>query len=1382
MTTVAYAPTTNPNVVGQRPAFGKHDPQIQWVVQSLSTTDSLANNGAGTTTASSYFYWQPEYRVDPFLYGYAFRGFDQVTTNMSTGATRLDVYDYGVDFSGRHVSTQISPATNEQTVQFEVRSVEDTTWKPFVMYFPGPSGLVNSGTPSITTYHAVAVDKWACKNGQAVDACRSSVNDDTHVRTLASITPLATQYGLWLWKETGAILQTGANAGASYDYLNPQAVTGDRVTASAYLFVADAAAYRLLPQQVTKSVQGDANPFYAKVKHTFDSTNTVALTDEVWVDFVDAHRSITTRTYDMQTGNVLTRRKPAQDPGAWQSQHSGAVTSYTYDARKLFVTTETSEPDLGGTSLVRNFNYEYGTGTKLETTGPNFLPCHYYVQGCPTGVVGAEDHRIRVDGLGRTIERHETFMNYGGTTYMDVVVEQDSYVDAPAAYFTQQTAIDGALDYAGEPVRYAQSKTELDGHGRPMRKTVYAQGAATTDAITTYQFNDVGTLRSVTVPDPTANDSSTVVYTYTFDSLGRPTAMNRPDDASPGNQSGVSISYNGLTTTTTELVGAASGNPATTTTIKDAFGRLRYVYEQIASGPTWSITTYDYGPDDNTTVVTDAEGKLTTMTHDFAGHRTSITRNARTWSYAYDGNGNMVSVTVPGATDQFDAPNYLTSITYDDLDRPTSKLIGSRGMSPADVAYFGTHHETFTYDNAAAGGNDSGRLYEWASYSSPTTPMLYYFPQFDAQGRRQEDYRAINGVAGSSFMQRMTYRNYRLDGSPGGTWYYDTVGASPTQSTYTEVRSDARALPYYLYVATSTQQPWWLVLDTRNVAGLVTKQAPTGSYGAASTAIESDWTYDKLGRVTSQKVLQNGGTTTVARQDLAYFGNDDPRQLDQYLGTNHKTFQYTFDYRHQITGASETTTAGYFNATYQYGTAGRLAAVDVASTLPPHSSLASRNVTYQYATGINSDPEEVIGLANVDSSAYARFTYDAVGNQTMRCAGGTIVSGACTPPPGGTATETDYVYDGKDQLRRATKKVNGVTQGSEEYWYDGDGHRMIAVKRDGSNAMIEMIWWIGEVEAHYDTTFTVTHVLSYLSLGGAVARVDRTADTVTSVENIYHGLGGSTLAAVDQVTGTVNASFSYSPFGEVIEAVDAGGSEGLASQTRRWNDKFVDAVHNLAYYGARYYDITTLTWTQGDPLYRFVPDLKKAGPRRAGLYTYSLNNPLRYLDPDGLDSTCPNGSCKHAVDHAEHKDRPDVAALRDDGGVSAAQTAAMNPIVVWFESGGAEELEELEGEIIAGVEEFAGEVEAVGSEFLSMFTENEPGVQWCSSLCYNISQLTEYASKWEDVGQAAADREALEEHAGAAILRVCPRGIHPCAGSSLDSESWTEGCVYGRTP
>jgi RHS repeat-associated protein len=202
-------------------------------------------------------------------------------------------------------------------------------------------------------------------------------------------------------------------------------------------------------------------------------------------------------------------------------------------------------------------------------------------------------------------------------------------------------------------------------------------------------------------------------------------------------------------------------------------------------------------------------------------------------------------------------------------------------------------------------------------------------------------------------------------------------------------------------------------------------------------------------------------------------------------------------------------------------------------------------------------------------------------------------------------------------LRRATKKNStDVVQGSEEYWYDAFGQRIAIVQRDATGAKTEMIWFIGDTEAHYDAAGKITHIYSHLSMGMPVARVDRTHDTI-AVEYQFHGLANNMIAAVDK-GGEINTSFSYTPFGEIMEATNSGGTtSGITAHRRLMNDKYEDSLSSLVYYGIRYLDKTLLNWTQSDPLYRFRPDSAWADPRRAALYTVNINNPLRYIDPDG---------------------------------------------------------------------------------------------------------------------------------------------------------------------
>jgi len=433
------------------------------------------------------------------------------------------------------------------------------------------------------------------------------------------------------------------------------------------------------------------------------------------------------------------------------------------------------------------------------------------------------------------------------------------------------------------------------------------------------------------------------------------------------------------------------------------------------------------------------------------------------------------------------------------------------------------------------------------------------------------------------------------------------------RGTISTVNYDNRGLPSSVSLSLSASVATTnIAADTRNVAGLVTSRH-TDIANSQIAFVESNWTYDKLGRVKSQ-VVQNGpGPTQVARQDLVYFGNDDPKSLDHWLGTsNHKHYNYGFDWRHQLVSVGETLLPNAFTATYSYSAAGRFATANESAAGLPNSDVRPRNVNYVYG---GPDPEQVTKLTNVNGGATAwAYAYGPTGNQILRCSG-TIANGTCAG-----ADETDYVYDGEDRLRRAVRKLSGSVQGTEEYWYDGHGNRNIVVKRDASGIKTETIWFINDVEAHYDSSDNWLHSYSHVSMGTPVARVDTGTSQMGTVEYQFHGLGNNTMAAVDQLTGAINASFNYAPFGEIVEATDAGGStSGLAAHRRRMNDKFVDSISDLAYYGSRYYDKTSMTWTQCDPLYRFMPDHAWKQPRRANLYTSNQNNPLRYWDPDGRD-------------------------------------------------------------------------------------------------------------------------------------------------------------------
>ncbi len=1165
-TTIEYASMHDKTAVEQHPeqtwsdGRPKASPHTQWVVKTLTVVDDFAK----TTSTTSQFYKNPRHGADDEGY-YSFRGFEEVTTTAPSGAKTVQRYAYTPDWSGRLVTTLVHPAEAPD----EVRSIDKTTWVEREL-FDG----------AIKTYHATITQHFTCANGQTEATC-TAASAPGYTRTISNLSPLGsdTQTGgpKLLWAETTSLLQSGTSA-----------ADGDRQTLTRYVLYADGTTYRLRPFSSRRQhrVNGTMTTFAASSKG-WDPTYRVPRTDNVWLDTNGANRAITRSEYDMATGNVTRRWKPMQNVA------NTTYTSFTYDPRKLFVATEINE-----VGHQFDYTYEYGTGTKLQTSGPNVRSCTTTCPPAEAKYPVKEQDKIRIDGLGRPIERWDTFSD-DGSIYTLYQLETTSYVDTPTATVPTSSSNRIRIDRSPASV-WKQGKTELDGHGRPIKKTVFAQGSAPNDQVTTFRYRNDGTLETVSVPDPTANNAALVSYTYGFDSLGRATSIRRPDAAASADQSGVDIAYNGVTQTTTEVVGAASGQVAVTKAINDKFGRLIEVHERTAVTPlTFAITKYTYSPDDIIASVVDPQNVTTALTHDFAGRRTQIARHGRTWKYRYDKNGNMTAEQVPGSSGPATDPDYTTTIAYDDLDRQVSKEIGKRNLSPADLALFGSGTEKFTWDN---GPNQKGYLRYWQAFApGSSTAAITLEVGNNNQGQRILTNHTLN-IAGYTNLLRQIRQNFFLFGGVRTAVYGDVFMASGNL-TISEMSYDARLLPRQMRLI-RTGEPQYDAVQTRNVAGLVTKRRTDTNTGAMPF-VESNWTYDQLGRVTSQVVQKGPGPTQVVRQDLSYFGNDDPKTLTHYLGATPKQFQFGYDLRHQLTSA--TAGAGYFTANYSYGLGGRFTRATEAQTiapLPAGTEVKPRDVNYIYS---GTDPEQVTALTNVgNGQTYASYTYDAAGNQLTR-----------TYPS--TNEAWDYLYDGKDQLRRATRKRNGVVQGSEEYWYDNEGQRIAVVKRNAAGAKTELIWFIGDTQAHYDAAGALTHVYSQLSMGTPVARIDRTSNTSTSVEYQFHGLASNTIAAVDQ-RGAVNASFSYAPFGEVIEATNAGGAPaGMAVHKRRLNDKYVDDLSDLAYYGVRYYDKTLIAWTQGDPLYRFAPDSAWTEARRARLYAFTGNNPLRYIDPDGRD-------------------------------------------------------------------------------------------------------------------------------------------------------------------
>jgi RHS repeat-associated protein len=125
--------------------------------------------------------------------------------------------------------------------------------------------------------------------------------------------------------------------------------------------------------------------------------------------------------------------------------------------------------------------------------------------------------------------------------------------------------------------------------------------------------------------------------------------------------------------------------------------------------------------------------------------------------------------------------------------------------------------------------------------------------------------------------------------------------------------------------------------------------------------------------------------------------------------------------------------------------------------------------------------------------------------------------------------------------------------------------------------------------------------------------------------------------------GQIHERLEYTPYGELW--IDWKGGTALEDTTPfRFTGKEMDAETGFYYYGARYLDPKTSRWISADPaLGDYVPsapindEAKKRNGNLPGMggvfnyvnlhvYHYAGNNPVKYIDPDGMTINWEQGS------------------------------------------------------------------------------------------------------------------------------------------------------------
>jgi len=200
------------------------------------------------------------------------------------------------------------------------------------------------------------------------------------------------------------------------------------------------------------------------------------------------------------------------------------------------------------------------------------------------------------------------------------------------------------------------------------------------------------------------------------------------------------------------------------------------------------------------------------------------------------------------------------------------------------------------------------------------------------------------------------------------------------------------------------------------------------------------------------------------------------------------------------------------------------------------------------------------------------------------------------------AAGRNFGYD----LENRQTSFNG---GSVTYAYDGDGRRVKKTEAGGTTIFVYDAF--GRLAAEYSD-------LAPTEPSGACFL---TADHL-----------GSTRVITD-AAGAVRKRYDYLPFGEEIGSSVGGrssvtGYSAVDATRQRFSGKERDAESGLDYFGARYFSGAQGRFTTPDPL---LNSGRPWLPQSWNRYAYTLNNPLRYIDPTGLyewAADCKKGDSK----------------------------------------------------------------------------------------------------------------------------------------------------------
>jgi RHS repeat-associated protein len=203
-----------------------------------------------------------------------------------------------------------------------------------------------------------------------------------------------------------------------------------------------------------------------------------------------------------------------------------------------------------------------------------------------------------------------------------------------------------------------------------------------------------------------------------------------------------------------------------------------------------------------------------------------------------------------------------------------------------------------------------------------------------------------------------------------------------------------------------------------------------------------------------------------------------------------------------------------------------------------------------------------------------------------------------------------YQWNAAGRMTRADRYYAGNTW--ETYVYDAHGHRTRSSRHDGSTRY-QVYSRAGQLLYTEDTKDNQR--IDYIHLGGKlIAQRSRPLNTSTATTTYHHTDHIQSATIETNTAGTQTQRTVRTPYGSPYNGIYREGP-GYAGHV-------TDTQTNLTYMQQRYYDPVALRFLSPDPV-----DVSASDGGNFNRYWYANNNPYRYRDPDGRQTSCPDMEC-----------------------------------------------------------------------------------------------------------------------------------------------------------